>query len=252
MRDSSGTGTRGAEFGEVQPTLPNALLRVGGKDPTVRIDLGNDQDTLENGLIVQVTPDGAFRPGQQVIFYLTVYNGSATQDPAAPWINFVRLKPWFKRPTLEKRGPGDAGNTAVVPPGFGWIGPDENTFGSGPIAAPAQSSVKAENNRLVWFPVPKMFDTNEWSTNTPPPAIAPPRHSDSIFLDDVWTMYLQDPNNPAYAATRGLTQPNYGRSASFMYVSHGYALGLTHQFTLNTTGTVPHLFIDISWVTGTL
>jgi len=252
-----GVGGGVAEFGRVQPIQTDSLLRVGNVvgQTDKRINLGATQDTLENGLIVQVTPEGAFRPGQQILLWLTVYNGTQGQDPNAPWISRVRLKPWFKRASEEKRGPGDPGNTQPV--GEGWIGNDELQFGSGPNAAASPtSSVHADNNRLVWFPVPKVLDVTQYQPAPPPPGppASPARQSDSLLLDDVWTMDLQDPNGAAYAATRGLTQVNYGRSATFLYISHGYALGLTHQFDVvfPTGGPVPTLFIDLTWIVGAL
>jgi len=249
------TGARGAGFGKVLPVGDDALLRVGGKTASKRIDLGTVQDTLENGTIIQVSDENDFLPGQQVLFWLTVYNSVTT----GRYISRVRLKPWWKRVSLEHRGPGDPGNQpqlqspALGQPALGWINPDEQQFGSGPVAAAdPRSSVHATNNRLVWFPVPKLVDVTEWQTTNPPPA-SPPRQSDSIFLDDVWTLDLQDPSNGAYAATKGLTQPNYGRSAAFMYVSHGYALGLTHQFDIAGSGeNTPNLFIDLTWANGTI
>jgi hypothetical protein len=242
------TGGGGAQFGKIAPIGNDAMLRVGGKNPLRRISLGTNPDTLENGLIAIVSPEGAFQPGQQVLFYLTVYNGP-TAGPTDPWISRVRLKPWWKRITEEKRGPGDPGNSQ--PAGEGWVGPDEIQFGSGPIAAASPTStLHAENNRLVWFPVPKLLDITQYQT--PPPPAAPLRHSDSLFLDDVWTLDLQDPNGAAYAATKGLTQPNFGRSSAFLYISHGYQLGLTHQFDIVGQGPAPSLFIDLTWATGTL
>lgn len=246
----SGTGSRGAELGKILPVGSDALLRVGGKNPSKRIFLGPAQDTLENGFIRQVSPEHAFAPMQQVQFFLTIYNGPVA--PGAPYISRVRLKPWWKRITLEKRGPGDPGNQPTLQPNKGWVHPDEEQFGSGPvIAADPASSAHADNNRLVWFPVPKMLDITQFQTVNPPPA-APARHSDSLFVDDVWTFDLQNPGTPAYAATKGTTQPNFGRSDTFMYVSHGYALGLTHQYDVVGSGQVPELYIDLTWATGTL
>lgn len=246
----SGTGSRGAEFGKILPIGGDALLRVGGFDPAKRIFLGTNTDTLENGSIVQVSPEHAFAPGQQVLFFLTVYNGPVGQGD--PWISRVRLKPWWKRISLEKRGPGDPGNQPALQPNRGWTYPDENQFGSGPVVdADPSSSTHAANNRLVWMPTVKMVDVTQWQTVNPPPA-SPARQSDSIFLDDVWTLDLQDPSVAAYAATKGTSQPNFGRSAAFLYVSHGYALGLTHQFDVSGQGNPPGLYIDITWATGTL
>jgi hypothetical protein len=247
----SGTGSRGAEFGKILPIGSDALLRVGGKNPNTRISLGTNQDTLENGRIIQVSPEGAFEPGQQALFFLTVYNGPVVGE-AAPYISRVRLKPWWKRITMEKRGPGDPGNNPITQPNKGWVLSDEEQFGAGPIpAADPSSSTHADNNRLVWFPVPKLVDVTEWQSVNPPPP-SPPRQSDSIFLDDVWTLDLQNPNNPAYAATKGIGQPNFGRSSVFLYITHGYALGLTHQFDVVGQGPTPELFIDLTWATGTL
>jgi hypothetical protein len=244
------TSGGGAQFGKIQPIQENALLRVGGKDDGRRIDLGVDPNTLENGPITVVSPEGAFQPGQQVLFWLTVYNGPVFGPAGSQYISRVRLKPWWKRVTLEKRGPGDPGNT--LPAGLGWVSPDEAQFGSGPIVdANPRSTIHADNNRLVWFPVPKMLDVTQFQT--PPPPAAPARQSDSLFLDDVWTLDLQDPSDPAYAATKGTTQPNFGRSAVFLYVSHGYALGLTHQFDVaGQGGASVRLLIDLTWATGTL
>lgn len=245
-------GGGGAQFGKVAPIENDALLRVGGLNPAKRINLGahTTTDDLENGSIIQVSPEGAFQPGQQVLFWLTVYNGPIAQ-PTDRWISRVRLKPWWKRATQEHRGPGDWGTTQ--PAGEGWIGPDENQYGSGPVPAVSPTStVHAENNRLVWFPVVKLLDITQYQSPSPPPA-APPRSSDSLFLDDLWTLDLQDPSSASYAATKGLTQPNFGRSASFLYISHGYALGLTSQIELTgQAGPIPQLRIDLTWATGTL
>lgn len=248
--------TRGAEFGKVQPIDTDALLRVGGRTATKRIDLGTDTDTLENGEIIQVSPEAAFRPGQQVLFYLTVYNSVTVKG--GPYISRVRLKPWWKRVSLEQRGPGDPGNSqpsvanTYGDTGQGWIFPDEQQFGSGPVVdADPLASVHAENNRLVWFPVPKILDITQYQTPNPPP-VAPDRQSDSLFLDEVWTLDLQDPDDVDYIATKGTTQPNLGRSVAFLYISHGTALGLTHQFdVVGEQGSPPRLWIDLTWVVGT-
>jgi hypothetical protein len=239
------SGNSGAQFGNVAPRNNAGLLRVGGLSGG-SINLGSTQDTLENGYIQQVCPDGSFQPGQQTLFWLTIYNPLV----GGRYISRVRLKPWWKRVTVEKRGPGDPGNNMAA--GEGWTYSDQAQFGSGPIvAASPTSSVRAENNRLVWFPVPKMLDVTQYQT--PPPVVAPDRQSDSLFLDDVWTLDLQDPSDPAYAATRGVDQPAASRSACFLYVSHGYALGLTHQFDLAGQGIgTPELSIDLTWANGTL
>ena len=251
MNGEGRIGGGGASFGKVAPYAPaSPLLRVGGFDPTKRINLGSntDVDLLENGEIIQVSPERAFSPGQQVMFWLTVYNGPAV--PGEQYISRVRLMPWWKRATLEKRGPGDIGN--ALPVGQGWTNVDERQYGSGPEVAPTiTSDERARNNRLIWFPVPKMLDITQYQTPSPPP-VAPPRASDSLFLNDVWTLDLQDPSSTSYLATQGLTQPNFGRSAVFLYIAHGYELGLTSQIELAGQGDAPDLFIDLTWITGTL
>ena len=108
------------------------------------------------------------------------------------------------------------------------------------------------NNRAVWFPTPKMIDISEWQSVNPPPA-APPRQSDSIFVDDLWTLDLQDPNDTAYQNTVFTGQQRLGRSVAFMYVSHGYALGFTHEFEVSGEPTGNEkLYIDLTWQVGTL
>lgn len=239
------SGNSGAQFGNVSPRTGSGLLRVEGRTGG-SINLGVLPDTLENGYIQQVSPDGAYQPGQQVLFWLTVYNPLV----GGRYIQRVRLKPWWKRATMEKRGPGDPGNNMAA--GQGWTGPDQSQFGSGPVVVLAPNdSLRAENNRLVWFPVPKMLDVTQYQT--PPPVVAPLRQSDSLFLDDVWTLDLQDPSDGGYAATAGVDQVAVSRSASFLYVSHGYALGLTHQFDVAGDGPgTPSLRIDLTWANGTL
>jgi len=218
------------------------LLRVSGGNVVAPIDLGTTQDTLENGAIVQVSDFDAFRPGQQIFFYLTVYNGPVNQGQA--YISRVRLKPWWLRQGEDYRAPGGpvpptAANPLVSVPT--WTGNDQAQFGGSTVV----------NNRAGWFPHPKMADVTEWQTPNPPPA-APARQSDSILLDEVFTMDLQDPNVVAYQNTRLGNQTKLGRSVVFQLIAHGWALGLTHQFDIVAGTGTPHLYIDLTWQTGTL
>lgn len=230
---------RGAELGRSFPRAPvlqyGNLLRYsqGGTFTPVILGAAGSGD-IENGTIVPVTDLNAFRPGQQILFSLTIYNGlEQVRPPFDSWVSRVRLKPWFLRQGDEFRGPGGQG---------GWTGNDQLEFGGG----------TATNNRAVWYPVPKLIDISEWQSVNPPPA-APPRHSDSIFVDEVWTFDLQDPNNPAYQSTLLPGQSLLGRSVSFMYVCHGYALGFTYECEVSGEGDPnPAWGIDLNWQLGTL
>lgn len=165
---------RGAELGRSFPRQP--ILRYGtllqyAQGRTFNpgsLGAANAGD-IENGTIVPVTDLNAFRPGQQILFDLTIYNGLVppnSQPGVFPsWVSAIYLKPWFLRQGDEFRGPGGAG---------GWTPNDQLEFGGGGVF----------NNRAVWRPVPKMVDVSEWQTVNPPPA-APARHSLSIFEDEV-------------------------------------------------------------------
>lgn len=247
-------GPQAAQMSRVYPRDPqhSDLLRVSWGNVVDPIDLGTNQDTLENGKIIQVSDFDAFRPGQQIYFYLTVFNGELPVNPAAPYISRVRLKFWWLRTSDDYRAPGgpvppNAANPLVAIPT--WTQNDQTQFGGG----------TANNNRAAWFPHPKMIDVSEWQTVNPPPA-APPRQSDSIIVDEVFTMDLQNPNDPSYQAI-ALNQPppspanqtKLGRNTVFQLISHGWALGITHQFDVVAgQGSPPSLLIDLTWQTGTL
>lgn len=244
-----------AEMSRVYPRVgtANNLLRVSqGTSGVTPINLGTTLDTLENGLIIQVSSFDAFRPGQQIYFFLTVYNGPLA-GPQDPWISRVRLKPWWLRTSDDFRAPGGPVPPDDIPT---WTGNDQAQFGGG----------GSGNNRAVWFPHPKMIDVSEWQAVNPPPA-APARHSDSIIVDEVFALDLQDPNDLGYqgilkpqipplpAPPPPVTSPaqtRLGRSVCFQLISHGWALGLTHEMTLTGQGIAPELLIDITWQTGTL
>lgn len=235
-----------AQLGRMFPREPIAgygtLLRTSqGTSGIQPLNLGTNPDTLENGPILQVSDFNAFKPWTQVVFCLTVYNATVTvpNQNFPTWISRVRLKPWWGRQGDEFRMPGGPVSTAGNAPT--WTPNDQAQFGGGTV----------DNNRAVWMPTPKMIDISEFQTVNPPPP-APPRHSDSLIVDDLWTMDLQNPNNAAYQGILLPGQTLLGRSTMFMYVAHGYALGLTHQFTVSGAGPAPRLRIDLTWQTGTL
>jgi len=227
-----------AEMSRVYPRIRDSLIRASqGTAGNAPIDLGSTANTLENGTIVRVSDYDAFRPGQQIYFYLTVYNGATPVNPQDPYISRVRLKPWWLRTSDDFRAPG-----GPVPP-LGaptWTSNDQLQFGGGTDV----------NNRACWFPHPKMIDVSEWQSVNPPPA-APARHSDSIIVDEVFALDLQPPTDAGYQATLLAGQTLLGRSTVFQLLSHGWALGFTHQFdVVGQPG--PHLLIDLTWQTGTL
>lgn len=233
---------RGAELGRSYPREAVAqygnLLRYSQGRTFNPIVLGPPgSGDIENGTIVPVTGLSAFRPGQQILFDLTIYNGivppNSTPGVFPSWISSIRLKPWFLRQGDEFRSPGSTG---------GWTQNDQLEFGGSTVL----------NNRAVWRPVPKLLDTSQWGTAPPP--VAPDRHSDSVFLDDIWKLDLQDPNDAAYQGTYLPGQLGLARSVSFMYVSHGYALGLTYEATVaGPPGSPPPEWgLDLNWQLGTL
>jgi len=254
------SGTRATQMSRALPRSPtnNDLLRVSWGNNVDPLDLGATPNTLENGAIVQVSDFDAFRPGQQIYFYLTVFNADDSFAPGDPYISRVRLKPWWLRTSDDFRPPG--GN---VPPAPGnaqggpiWTPNDYRQFGglaANPYPPPTPSTplvLGANNNRACWFPHPKMIDVSEWQAVNPPPASLP-RTSDSIIVDEVFAIDLQNPGDAAYQNIRIGNQTKVGRCVVFQLIAHGWALGFTHQF--NTVGEgSPHLLIDLTWQTGTL
>jgi len=233
-------GARGAEFSEVAPKgLTTGRLR------NEFFTLESFADGIEGGRIQQVSPLNSFRIGQQVFFWLGVTNPVAGdgQTFGFNWMTRLRLKPWWLRPNLEYRAAGDPA----------YVGIDQQTFGSGPFGA------NQVNNRYVWIPSEKRLDVTQFATVTPPP-VALPRTSDSLMLDDVIAMDLQDPTDATYIANFSGDGQVVSRWMSFMYPAHGYALGFTYERELeNTPGqgqppaATPSLpEISITWKIGTL
>lgn len=229
------TGARGAEFSELAP-----------KDPTTG-RLRNEfvalsAAGLENGTITEMTALDAFRIGQQIFIWLGITNPVLeVEGQPDNWITRIRLKPWWLRPNLEYRAPGTP--IRSVSPVDNYLGIDRETFGSTSVL----------NNRYVWIPSPKRLDLTEWQTPNPPPA-SPPRHSDSLFLDDVWTFDLQSPTDADYQAAFARPGQQVSRWAAFLYPAMGYALGLTWEaeYAAGITGRLPQALVSLTYATGTL
>lgn len=227
-------GGRGAEFSDVYPRNTRGQL-----DALTFTSLQASASGLDDGVIQQITPNGSFRPGQQVIFYLGVANplGGAGEDQ---WVSRLRLKPWWARPNSEMRqafgGDGSLGSV-------GAIDLDTQVFGGGPNAG-------LSDNRYVWVPGHKRLDITQF--DTAPPPVAPARHSDSLMLQDMWTVDLQDPNDAAYAAKFAAPQVP-ARWIPILYPAMGYALGFTYEATMGNQGADPIVpQINLQWMIGTM
>jgi hypothetical protein len=222
-------GAKGAEFGEVAPKNQLGQLRMVNTaiSPPDTITLP-PPNSLENGTIVRVSPYRSFSSiGQQVIFTIGIFN----PPTAGNFLTSVRLKPWWARRNVDYRQPGD-------PAAGGYNTIDRQTF----------LGTTDVNNRYIWIPAPKRLDLTQFIT--PPPPASPLRHSDSLFLDDVWKWDLQAPTDPAYAAAFPAPQV-VSRWSTFMYPAMGLALGFTHEVTTQT-GSPLSLTFTLSWITGTL
>lgn len=209
----------GPQFGEIQPK--NNLGQLSG---TV-INLA--AQGLDYGSIVQVTPSGSFRVGQQIWFNLQVQQALESEQS---YITSVRLKPWWLVENIEFRPPGSSG---------GWLDVDEAAFSGGQVF----------NNRWCWMPSPKRLDITPYQT--PAPEASPARNSDSIFLDDVWKIELDDPSNPDWQATLLPGQTRLRRGLSFYYPAHGVALGFTCEIEVGAEQQpITSVGIVLRWKTG--
>ena len=226
--------SKGADFSDIYPR--GATGSIDAKTPAA---LSTDGSGLDTGIVQPVTPSNSYRMGQQIMFWLTVFN-PLTTGVAPNWISRIRLKPWWARPNMEMRqafgGSGAPGSNAV-------LGVDPQVFGD------SASGSNLVDNRMVWVPSQKRLDVTEFQT--PPPVAAPARHSDSVFLEDLWTIDLQDPNDAAYAGKFGSDQV-VGRTIVFPYPAMGYALGFTYEVTGGVDpGDALTVGYNLSWVVGT-
>lgn len=230
-------GRRGAEFGELQPKNSNGRLDIDF------VNLPFSSSGLEDGRIFQMTSLNAFRLGQQIFFWLGVANPVFGAGGAENFITRVRLKLWWARPNLEYRAPGFTSPPQAAP----YTGLDNETFLPGPLAG-------QDNNRYVWIPSPKRLDGTEFQS--PPPPASDPRTSDSLFLDDVWTMDLQSPATASYIANFPAPQVP-SRWEAFMYPAMGYALGFTWDAEYDVPPNPPAVEqplpqVSLSYAVGTL
>lgn len=214
---------RGAEFSELQPRDAQSNLLLNDF-----VTLPSSAEGLENGTIFQFTSLDRFRMGQQVLFWLGV--SSSVFNDGNSWISKLRLKPWWLRPNIEFRTPGDPQ----------YLGVDRAVFKGTGIA----------NNRYVWMPSPKRLDVTPF--DTAPPSIPPTRHSDSLMLDDLWTVELQAADNTAYTDLFASDQ-EASRWIVFMYPAMGYALGFTWEAEVGgEEATIEEARVSLTWAAGTL
>jgi hypothetical protein len=224
---------KGADFSDIQPRDNTGTLfaRPRAIPPTA--------EGLETGVIWQVTPNNAFRLGQQIFFWLEIQNPGAGGEQDFNYISMLRLKLWWARPNQEFRqvfgGSGAVGDR-------GTVNVDLRVFGAGAAADPLT------DNRRVWVPSPKRLDVTEYGTA--PPDLPPPGNSDSLLLDDCWTVNLLDPTT--IAAKFGPDQV-VSQTKPILYPAIGYALGFTYEVEYaNPDGApVPFIPIGLTWAQGT-
>lgn len=226
--------SKGADFSDILPRGTQGQL-----DMLTFTTLPLSSQGVDNGIIFQMTPNNSFRLGQQVLFWIGVANPA---DPATgQFITRIQLKPWWARPNNEFRqafgGSGAPGATAAVPY-------DTQVFGDGVLANPLQ------DNRYVWVPAQKRLDLTEFLPGPSPPP-SPARHSDSLLLQDLWTMDLRPPTDPLYTGKFSAAQTP-ARWDSLLYPALGYALGFTWEATYDNGALddIPALG-NLSWATGT-
>lgn len=226
---------KGADFSDIQPRNSLGLLDMLTFTPLALTAQG-----VDTGVIQQVTPNNSFRLGQQIMLWLGVANPA---DPGTgQFISRIQIKPWWARPNNEFRQAfGGDGSVGAAAPAVPY---DTQVFGDGPVVG-----FPLNDNRYVWVPSQKRLDLTEFIT--PPPPASPPRHSDSLLLQDLWTMDLQAPTDPAYTGKFSAAQTPC-RWISMLYPAFGYALGFTFDATYDNAqapDVVP--LINLSWTVGT-
>lgn len=223
---------RGAEFGEITPRKQDGsiLLTLPQPSDVLPASAQGTGVAIDTATIHQVTPTNSFRLGQQVFFHLGLFQTA----PGGGYYSQVRLKLWWLRPNVGYRAAGFPS----------WQPIDRSTFGDGPVVGNPLA-----NNRYVWIPSPKRLDLTQFQT--PPPSPSPARHSDSLLLDDCWTMDFGDP--ALYAGLFPAPQ-EISRWGAFLYPAMGYALGFTWDFTFagGMAPAQPTVRYSLTWQTGTL
>ena len=232
-------GIEAGELGEVQPIDP----QTGLIDIRFQFLDGEPGATLNYGPITPVTPLDAFKPPQQIQFWLGVKNVLVTDPQLGDnFIDALNLKLWWLRPNKEFRGPGTPTSSPQleIPPNSGWAPIDQKTFLAGPNAG-------VFNNRYCWVPSVKRLDTTPYDS-APLPVPEQP-NSFSELQDDVIRLWLPDPTDPAVIAA--FPKPQIiSRWVTFWYPAQGNALGLTWSAEYDNPAfkIVPE--ISLTWRTG--
>lgn len=228
---------RGAEFSDIQPRNLQGNLDID----FVTLPAAAGAAGVDNSVIAPFTQNNVFRMGQQIFFWLGIAN---PLDANQNFLTRVRLKPWWARPNSEYRQAFALGGTPTGAPGDAQTLPiDRIVFGVGALANPL------EDNRYVWMPSPKRLDITPFQT--PPPPAAPARNSDSVMLDDIWTVDMPAPTDAVYAA-KFVAPQIISRWVPILYPAFGYALGFTYEVeTDNAQAPDPPLQVSLSWAQGT-
>lgn len=222
---------RGADFSDLQPRDTRGILR------NTFFDLPLASQGIEHGVIEQVTPNNVFRLGQQVVFWLGI--ASVIDDDDDNFMTRLRLKPWWARNNMEYRQAGAINGSYQAAESYLPI--DTQVFAGDGLT----------NNRYIWVPGQKRFDTTPWDVGPPPPA-ALDRTSDSVMLEDVWAVDLQDADNPLYIADFQTGQTP-SRWLPIFYPAQGYALGFTWEAEYDQQqGNVVLPRISLTFAIGTL
>jgi hypothetical protein len=220
---------RGAEFADIQPRDNTGTFSLG---PTLLTTAAAAPD-LNNALVQQITPNNAFRGGQQILFWLGIFN---PEEAGPSHLESIRLKPWWARQNMEYRQAGARNGDLGAP--VDYLPIDTHVFAGDGLA----------DNRYIWMPSPSRLQVTPFATVVPP-ALPLALTSDSIMLDDVWKLDLQDPTVAAYSDTFQTGQVP-SRWVTFMYPAMGYALGFTWSGVFS--GPDVPVNISLTWTIGTL
>lgn len=221
---------KGADFSDIEPRDSSGNLNLSF------VTLPEAARGLDTGVIFQVTANNVYRLGQQLFFWLGIAN---PETAGGNFLTRVRLKPWWARPGNEYRqafgGNGLPGAAQVLPI-------DRSVFGVGAAGG-------LLDNRYVWVPSPKRQDTTPETAT--PPGPAPAQHSDSILLDDLWTIDMPDPTVAAYAG-KFVAPQIVSRWVSILYPAFGFSLGFTFETVVaDPDGDAVPLSLNLSWAQGT-
>lgn len=225
---------KGADFSDIQPRNQQGNLDLSF------VTLSGSAEGLDNGVIFPYTQNNVFRLGQQIFFWLGIANPLID---GSNYLTRVRLKPWWARPASEFRQAFGGSGIPSGSPGESQVLPlDRAVFGVGATGG-------LIDNRYVWVPSDKRQDTTPETAT--PPGPAPVRHSDSIILDDLWTIDMPAPTDATYAA-KFVAPQIVSRWVSILYPAFGYALGFTFETeVVQPAGPDVPLSINLSWAQGT-